>query len=54
MRFSTHLPVVLQLLQGEDVLIEILLEFLISIVDIKLFKPVHLQDTRTKCDILAL
>lgn len=40
-------PVVLQLLQGEDVLIEVLLEFLVCVVDIELFKPVHLHNGRT-------
>lgn len=38
-------PVVLELLQREDVLVEILLKFFVGIVDVKLFKPVHLQDT---------
>lgn len=28
-------------------LVEILLEFLVGIVDVKLFKPVHLQDGRS-------
>lgn len=40
------LPVVLELLQREDVLVEILLEFLVGVVDVKLLKPVHLHDGR--------
>lgn len=39
-------PVVLQLLQGEDVLVKILLELLIGVVDVKLLKPIHLQASR--------
>lgn len=41
-----HVPVVLQLLQGEDVLIEILLQFLVGIIDVELFKPIHLEKTQ--------
>lgn len=41
-------PVVLQLLQGEDVLVEVLLELLICIVNVKLLKPIHLQESRNK------
>lgn len=37
-------PVVLQLLQGEDVFVEIFLEFLICIVNVKLLKTIHLQE----------
>ena len=40
-------PVVLQLLQGEDMLIEVLLKFLIGVVDVKLFKPIHLLKEET-------
>lgn len=40
------LPVVLKLLKGKDVLVEILLQFFISIVDIELLKPVHLRETQ--------
>lgn len=36
-------PVVLQLLQREDVFIEVLLKLLIGVVDIKLLKSVHLD-----------
>ena len=36
------LPVVLMLLQWKDVFVEILLEFLIGIVDVELLKPVNL------------
>ena len=36
------LPVVLMLLQWKDVFVEILLELLIGIVDVKLLKPVNL------------
>ena len=36
------LPVVLMLLQWKDVFVEILLELLIGIVDVKLLRPVNL------------
>lgn len=36
-------PVVFQLFQREDVLVEILLEFLVGVVDVKLLEPVYLQ-----------
>lgn len=36
-------PVVLQLLQGEDVLVEVLLKFLIGVVDVELFEPIDLE-----------
>ena len=36
-------PVVLELLQGEDVLVEVLLEFLVGVVDVKLLEPIHLE-----------
>lgn len=36
-------PVVLQLLQGKDMLVEVFLKFLVGIVDVKLFKPIHLE-----------
>lgn len=39
-------PVVLQLLQGEDVFVEIFLEFLIGIVNVKLLKTIHLQEEK--------
>lgn len=42
----TSVPVVLQLLQREDVLVEVLLELLVGIIDVKLFKPVDLQAQR--------
>lgn len=41
--FWKSAPVVLQLLQGEDVLVEVLLKFLVGIVDVELFKPIHLE-----------
>lgn len=41
-------PVVLQLFQREDVLIEIFLEFFVGVVDVKLFKPVHLREEGEK------
>lgn len=41
--FWKSAPVVLQLLQGEDVLVEVLLKFLVSVVDVKLFKSIHLE-----------
>ena len=37
-------PVVLQLLQGEDMLVEIFLELLICIVNVKLLKTIHLWE----------
>lgn len=37
-------PVVLELFQREDVLVEIFLKFFVGIIDVKLFKPVHLQE----------
>lgn len=46
-------PVVLQLLQGEDVFVEIFLEFLICIVNVKLLKTIHLQETIIKFYILV-
>lgn len=42
----TSVPVVLQLLQREDVLVEVLLKLLVGIIDVKLFKPVDLQAQR--------
>lgn len=36
-------PVVLQLLQGKDVLVEVLLKFLVGVVDVELLKPIHLE-----------
>lgn len=36
-------PVVLQLLQGEDVLVEVLLKFFVGVVDVKLLKAIHLE-----------
>lgn len=36
-------PVVLQLLQGEDVLVEVLLKLLVGIVDVELLKAIHLE-----------
>lgn len=40
---SCHLsPVVLQLLQREDVFVEIFLELLICVVNVKLLKTIHL------------
>lgn len=39
------LPVVLQLLQREDVFVEIFLKFLIGIINVELFKAVDLQST---------
>ena len=41
---SSNQPVVLQLFQGEDVFVEVFLELLIGVVDVELFKPVHLED----------
>lgn len=38
-----HVPVVLELLQGEDVLVEVLLKFLVGVVDVKLLEPIHLE-----------
>lgn len=43
--FSRSAPVVLQLLQGEDVLVKVLLKLLVGIVDVELLKPVHLVET---------
>lgn len=37
-------PVVLQLLQGEDVFVEIFLQLLICVVNVKLFKTIHLWE----------
>lgn len=42
----TSVPVVLQLLQREDVLVEVLLKLLVGIIDVKLLKPVDLQAQR--------
>lgn len=39
---AVGLPVVFQLLQGEDVFVEVLLQLLIGIVDVELLKAVHL------------
>lgn len=36
-------PVVLELLQGEDMLVEVLLEFLVGVVDVKLLKSIDLE-----------
>lgn len=41
-------PVVLQLLQREDVLVEVLLQFLVGVVDVKLFEAVYLQEGTTR------
>ena len=38
-----YAPVVLELLQGEDVLVEVLLKFLVGVVDVKLLEPIHLE-----------
>ena len=37
-----HLLVVLELLQGEDVFVEVLLQLLVGVVDVELLKTVHL------------
>lgn len=39
-------PVVFQLLQGENVLVEVFLEFLVGIVDVKLLEAIHLKVQR--------
>lgn len=36
-------PVIFKLLQGEDVLVEVLLELLVGIVNVELLEPVHLE-----------
>lgn len=36
-------PVIFKLLQGKDVLIEVLLELLVGIVNVELLEPVHLE-----------
>lgn len=41
------LPVVLMLFKGENVLVEILLQLLIGIVDVELFKPVYLHEEKS-------
>lgn len=43
-RPRTSSPVVLQLLQREDVLVEILLELLVGVIDVELFKAVDLRE----------
>ena len=48
---SLHLLVVLELLQGENVLVEVFLELLICIVDVELLKAVNLGGAKKEVDI---
>ena len=42
----TGLPVVLQLLQGEDVFVEVLLQLFVGVVDVELLEAVDLDRKR--------
>lgn len=46
-RVTEYSPVIFKLLQGEDVLVEVLLELLVGIVNVELLEPVHLEGERS-------